>query len=174
MYEKKTHRNREHLVARLTEVLADTFVLFNTTQFCHWNVVGRAFHSLHRMFEAQYREMFEAVDLIAERIRILGYSTPGTLEDYVRLSNVKQRADQRTPEDMLQTLIEGHDLVAVRLETAIDAAQAAGDIATEDMLVERLRAHETAGWMLRAQIGHPPRKLELNLPERPLRSAESA
>ena len=35
----------------------------------HWNVTGPQFNSLHLMFMAQYTEQWNALDIIAERIR---------------------------------------------------------------------------------------------------------
>lgn len=42
------------------------------------------------MFEQQYTELALAVDLVAERIRALGFPAPGTYRDYGRLSSIKE------------------------------------------------------------------------------------
>src|ERR1044071_1422196 len=39
----------------LSNVLADTFTLYLKTHNFHWNVVGPMFHTLHLMFEEQYK-----------------------------------------------------------------------------------------------------------------------
>jgi starvation-inducible DNA-binding protein len=65
-------------------VLADTFNLLIATQGLHWNVQGPMFYSIHKLTEAQYRDMFEAVDKLAERIRSLGFMAPHSAEELGR------------------------------------------------------------------------------------------
>ena len=63
----------------LSKLSADTYTLYLKTHNFHWNVTGPMFKTLHLMFEAEYNELGLAVDLIAERIRALGSTAPGTL-----------------------------------------------------------------------------------------------
>ena len=53
------------------------------------------FQTLHLMFEAQYTELALAVDLIAERIRALGFPAPGTYAEYAKLSSIEETAGVR-------------------------------------------------------------------------------
>ena len=64
--------NRNGVIKLLTPLLADEYVLYTKTRNFHWNVVGPQFNDLHKFFEAQYQEIDEFVDEIAERIRQLG------------------------------------------------------------------------------------------------------
>ena len=109
------------LAAGLTGLLADTYTLYNTTQFYHWNVEGPQFHSLHAMFEEQYDELADAVDLIAERIRVLGWYTPGTLRDFLEVSRIEQTENVRDSAAMLDHLIRGHRTVAAQLAELVRA-----------------------------------------------------
>ena len=152
---------KRELAQQLTGVLADSYLLYHTTQFCHWNIVGGQFRALHEMFEEQYRALAEAVDMIAERIRILGFFTPGTLKDYAALSSNKQPEHMHEPEEMLEQLIEAQETVTRRIEAAIPVAHRVKDEATHDLLVERLRAHQKATWMLKSQAGHDSAKLQI-------------
>jgi len=56
----------------------------------HWNVKGQQFNSLHYMFMTQYTEQWNALDVIAERIRALGYPSPGTYKDFSTLATIKE------------------------------------------------------------------------------------
>jgi Ferritin-like domain len=76
--------------------LADTSTLYLKTHGYHWNVVGPMFHSLHLMFEQQYLELRDAVDVIAERIRALGSLAPGSYAELARLSSVADEEGART------------------------------------------------------------------------------
>ncbi len=66
----------------LSKVLADAFTLYLKTHNFHWNVVGPMFHTLHLMFEEQYNELWLAGDAIAERIRALGCTAPGSYREF--------------------------------------------------------------------------------------------
>ena len=67
-----------------------THTLYLKTHNFHWNVTGPMFQTLHLMFEAQYNELALAVDLVAERIRALGFPAPATYTDFGRLSTIKE------------------------------------------------------------------------------------
>jgi starvation-inducible DNA-binding protein len=65
--------DRAAIAKGLSRLLADTYTLYLTTHNFHWNVTGPMFNTLHTMFMAQYTELWNAVDPIAERIRSLGH-----------------------------------------------------------------------------------------------------
>ena len=71
-------KDRATIADGLSRLLADTYTLYLKTHNFHWNVKGPMFQTLHLMFETQYNELALAVDLIAERIRALGFPAPGT------------------------------------------------------------------------------------------------
>ena len=62
----------------LAHLLADSYSLYLKTHNFHWNVTGPMFSTLHLMFETHYTELSLAVDLIAERIRALGFVAPNS------------------------------------------------------------------------------------------------
>jgi len=163
MPERKTKPSPQHqrLAQHLTLVLADSYLLYHTTQLCHWNIVGKQFRVLHELFEEQYRGLAEAIDEVAERIRTLGFYTPGTLGDYVRLSCIEQPKETLSPDGMLEQLIAGHESVVAQIQRAMPVARQADDDATQDLLIERLRAHEKASWILKSQAGHESARIEL-------------
>lgn len=155
-----TTGQRERLARELEGVLADSYALYNALQVCHWNVVGPRFASLHDLFEKQYRELAEAIDDIAERIRALGYYTRGTLGELLAMTRVTDERDLRGSSEMLKHLITAHQQVIHRVRKAQGVAEEAVDEASFDLLVERQRAHEKAAWMLRAQAGEESETLQ--------------
>ncbi len=84
--------DRAEIAQGLSRLLADTYTLYLKTHNFHWNVTGPMFQTLHLMFEVQYNELALAVDLVAERIRALGFPAPATYADFARL-----RLDQGNP-----------------------------------------------------------------------------
>src|SRR5690554_3991732 len=60
---------REKIAQGLSALLADSYTLYLMTHNFHWNVTGPMFNTLHLMFMEQYTEQWNALDLVAERIR---------------------------------------------------------------------------------------------------------
>src|ERR1051325_9086378 len=79
---------RREIAGGLSRLLADTYTLYLKTHNFHWNVTGPMFQTLHLMFETQYNELALAVDLIAERIRALGFPAPGSYREFARLTSI--------------------------------------------------------------------------------------
>lgn len=138
--------------ALLEKALADTYVLYIKTQNCHWNVVDERFHSLHEFFEEQYKELAEAVDIIAERIRMLGRFTPASMSAFLELTSLSEIEGRLSGKQMLQTLLADHEALSAHLRGAVEMCDSQQDAGTSDMLVQRLRAHEKAAWMLRSHL----------------------
>ncbi|OAI49064.1 DNA starvation/stationary phase protection protein [Gammaproteobacteria bacterium SCGC AG-212-F23] len=136
----------------LTHLLADSYVLYLKTQNFHWNVTGPLFPSLHLMFESQYKELAEAVDEIAERIRALGSFAPASFSEFSKLSSIKEERKILSAEEMLKTLLKDHEALIGHMESMFKKAESANDQATMDLLIERIRAHEKTAWMLRSSI----------------------
>jgi starvation-inducible DNA-binding protein len=63
----------------------------------HWNVKGPMFNTLHVMFMGQYTEQWNALDVIAERIRALGHPAPGTFKAFAKLASIEAPEGCRPP-----------------------------------------------------------------------------
>ncbi|NQV06343.1 DNA starvation/stationary phase protection protein, partial [bacterium] len=116
----------------------------------HWNVTGPMFRSLHLMFEEQYVELRDAVDLIAERIRALGYPSPGSFTEFAALTSVPEGVGTTEAMEMVRALASGHETAARTARAVVAVAEAAGDVATADLATVRIDTHEKTAWMLRA------------------------
>ena len=110
------------------------------------------FQTLHLMFETQYNELALAVDLIAERIRALGYPAPGTYREYSRLSSIEETAGVPKAEKMIRLLVEGQEAVVRTARALIPWAGKVNDEATADLLTQRMQLHEKNAWMLRSLL----------------------
>jgi starvation-inducible DNA-binding protein len=143
---------REAIAGGLSRVLADSYTLYLKTHNYHWNVTGPMFQTLHLMFETQYNELALAVDLVAERIRALGFPAPGTYRKFVELSAIKEDDGIPKAEDMIRNLVEGHETVARTAREVFRAAEAASDQPTCDLLTQRMQVHEKTAWMLRSLL----------------------
>jgi len=149
-----TKTNANIAMARhLTQALSDTYVLAIKTHGYHWNVKGPLFAPLHAFFGEMYEQLTDAADEIAERIRALGLMPEGSMKGFLENTVIKE-ANAKAPDakGMLKDLLHSHQQVRARLAEAEAFAGDVGDVATQDMMVERLRAHDKTIWMLRSQI----------------------
>jgi len=153
--EPATSIKKQHLqkvADELTHLLADTYTLYLKTQNFHWNVTGPLFPQLHLLFESQYQELADAVDVIAERIRALGCFAPATFSEFQKLSSLKEDKGSISARDMVKKLMKDHETVSHLLSTIFEKAEKANDQATIDLLTERMRVHDKTAWMLRSSL----------------------
>ena len=146
-------KDRAAIAQGLSRLLADTYTLYLTTHNFHWNVTGPMFNTLHTMFMAQYTELWNAVDPIAERIRSLGHVALGSYAQFGQLATVPD-APATPPKalDMVRVLVEGHEAVARTARSLFPLADKASDEPTADLLTQRLTVHEQTAWMLRSLL----------------------
>ena len=144
---------RASVAQGLSKLLADTYAVYLKTHGYHWNVRGPNFTALHQQFMEQYTEMWNAIDLVAERIRALGEFAPQGYRAFANLSSVADGDPEKNAEEMLRELRRDHETVIATARAALPAAQEAGDEVTVSLLSDRLTAHEKHAWMLCASLG---------------------
>jgi starvation-inducible DNA-binding protein len=144
--------DREKIVRGLSALLADSFTLYLMTHNFHWNVTGPQFNSLHLMFMGQYTEQWNALDIIAERIRALGHPAPATYKEFVKLASIKEVDGVPKTNDMIRQLVAAQEATARTARKLFPVVEAAGDQPTADLLTQRLEIHEKTAWMLRSLL----------------------
>jgi starvation-inducible DNA-binding protein len=147
-----TEADRKGIATGLSRLLADSFVLYLKTHGFHWNVTGPQFHTLHLMFMGQYTEQWNALDLIAERIRALGFPAPASFAAYAELASIKEESGVPKADDMIRQLVEAHEATARTAREVFRLADAANDQPTAGLCTDRMEVHEKAAWMLRSLI----------------------
>ena len=147
-----SHDDRAKIVDGLSRLLADSYTLYLMTHNFHWNVTGPQFNSLHNMFMTQYTEQWNALDVIAERIRALGFAAPGTYKQFVKLTSIKEVEGVPKAEEMLRLLVDAHETVARTARSIFAVIEDANDQPTADILTQRLDVHEKTAWMLRSSL----------------------
>ena len=145
-------QDRTAIAAGLSRLLADSYTLYLKTHNYHWNVTGPMFNTLHLMFEQQYTELALAVDLIAERIRALGFPAPGSYKAYAALTSIEEETGTPSAEEMIRQLVKGQEAVVRTARAVFPTAEAANDEPTADLLTQRMQIHEKNAWMLRSLV----------------------
>ena len=145
-------QGKREMAESLSHLLADTHILYLKTQGFHWNVTGPMFYQLHLLFEEQYRELLQAGDEIAERIRALGFYAPGSYKEFSKLTCLREAEGVPGPAEMISQLMNDHEMAARTTSWALSVARSTVDSATEELLTRRLSAHERAAWMLKSLL----------------------
>lgn len=140
--------SNQDVIATLKKALADTQILYFKTHAFHWNVTGPRFHSLHEMFEEQYREIWEAIDIMAERVRSLGDFVANNSQEITENGSLRTAGQTPDADEMVQALAEDNRAIVETLKLCAKAANDNDDMATEDLMIEGMRAHNKAAWML--------------------------
>lgn len=147
-----SEKNREAINSGLQKLLADTYILYFKTHSYHWNVTGPQFNTLHQMFQTQYNELWLSIDLIAERIRALGFYAPSSSHQLGKLTSIHEEGGVPHADDMIRHLVSGHETVIRTARSLLPAADEGGDEVTLDLLTQRLEVHEKTAWMLRSLL----------------------
>ncbi len=144
--------NNKNIAKTLHNVLSNSYALYLKTQNYHWNVTGANFKSLHELFGAQYEELAEAIDEIAERIRALDVLVPASFNAFGDESKIKNGNEKAKVEAMVQELYNDNQTLAKIVNAALKIVQKEGDEASADMLIGRIQAHDKNAWMLKSSL----------------------
>jgi starvation-inducible DNA-binding protein len=114
--------------------------------------VGPQFSELHKFFEAQYEEIDDIIDEVAERARALGGRSLGSLAEFLRHTRLKESSGDSPPaREMLADLLADHEALIRSLRADADVVGGEhADAGTNDFLVGLMEQHEKMAWMLRA------------------------
>jgi len=143
---------RKKIVEGLSRLLADSYTLYLMTHNFHWNVTGPMFSSLHAMFMEQYTEQWNALDIIAERIRALGFPAPGTYKQFNDMATIKEVEGVPTAEEMIRYLVNAQEATARTARELFPVVDEVNDQPTADVLTQRIDVHEKTAWMLRSLL----------------------
>jgi starvation-inducible DNA-binding protein len=137
-------------IAALNQALADTITLRDMYKKHHWQVVGPTFNQLHLLYDTHFEAQVELVDMLAERIQILGGVSLAMAADIAEETRIPRPPRGREPAAVqLSRLIDAHTMILKFARDAADKASDAGDSGTDDLLVSNVvRTNELQAWFL--------------------------
>ena len=143
-----------HVADSLNKLLSDEHVLYIKTRNAHWNVVGPDFAAQHKFFEGQYGDLEIIIDQVAERIRAIDHYTVGTMEDYLKLTQLNENSRENNDSlSFIKDLLEDHESIIISLRENISRfANDWQDIGSSDFITGLMETHEKMAWMLRAHL----------------------
>lgn len=138
----------------LNRLLADEFILYTKTLNNHWNVRGMQFSSLHEFFEVLYKQGLQFADDVAERVRTLGGTALGTMDDFLKQTRLKEQAGfPPDPRGMISGMLADHEAICRTLREGVELSEESwNDPGTNNFLTGLLEKHEKTAWMLRAHL----------------------
>jgi len=149
---------RLEMTEQLNQLLADTMSLRDLYKKCHWQVAGPTFYQLHLLYDKHYDEQVELVDLIAERIQLLGGVSIAMAADVAETTQVERppRGREEVPVQ-LSRLLDAHQVIIRQARTLARRASALGDDGTNDLVVsDVLRGNELQVWFLSEHLVNMP------------------
>jgi starvation-inducible DNA-binding protein len=148
------NENLAKVAGILVQTLADEFVLYTKTKKAHWNVEGADFYNKHLFFEAQYEQLDDIIDSLAERIRMLGHYAPATLREYLALTHLSEtHLESNDSLTYMKALLSDHESILIHLRENIENfAVEFHDAGTSDYITGLLETHEKMAWMLRSHL----------------------
>jgi len=149
-----TEKNLDKSISLLSALLSDEMTLYVKTRKFHWNVSGQSFMELHKLFESQYAELEETIDLVAERINKLGSKTIGTMKEFTELTRLKESPDKYPAQkEMIKELLNDHESLIIQVRKDIEECNEKNkDLGTIDFLTGIMQQHETTAWVLRRYL----------------------
>jgi starvation-inducible DNA-binding protein len=120
----------------------------------HWNVTGPQFFVLHSEFEKNYDELADDIDNVAERIRTLGYKTPGTLKEFLSFSTLQEEPGKYPDQTaMVQNIVKDFETVIEKINsTAVKMQNEVHDEASAGMFYNMVEKYQKKLWMLKSLL----------------------
>lgn len=142
--------NLKPIATELNLLLANYHLYYQKLRNFHWNVSGKHFFNLHEKFESLYKSALEKIDDIAERIITLRFKPESNYSTYLEIAEIKESPEDLSANDMVDEILNSHQLLIKHLHKTIEEASEAGDEGTIDLIAGNLREIEKQSWMLDA------------------------
>jgi starvation-inducible DNA-binding protein len=145
-------------VEHLNQVLADTITLRDLYKKHHWQVSGPTFYQLHLLFDKHYEEQNELVDMIAERIQMLGGVSIAMAPDVAETTLIPRPPKGREEAPVqVSRLVHAHEIILEEARSMARQAAERGDDGTNDLLVSDIvRSNEKQVWFLSEHLVDVP------------------
>ena len=137
----------------LNTLLSDEYLLYTKTRNYHWNITGDNFIELHKLYEKQYEEIEQIIDLTAERIRYLGHNAEGRLKDFLKLTHIDEQEYTSDQQVQIRNLLQDHESIIIYIRKCIPTIDdKCNDAGTADFVTGVMEQHEKIAWFLRSYI----------------------
>ena len=151
---------RQTLVGLLNTTLAATSDLYSQTKQAHWNVKGKDFYQLHKLYDKLAGKLEDPLDLVAERIVLLGGYAFGTVRMAAQTSPIAPfpGTDAEGDDDafndpsFLTTMADRWAQYADHIREADKLADEVGDPGTTDLYDQITHVADRGTWFVEAHL----------------------
>ena len=145
-----THNKpNDAIVQSLQKQVANAFILYLNYKHYHWQTFGPLFRDLHKLFDEFAEEVYETIDVMAERVRMIGQNPVSRIEEFQKTATIKSAADNSDMREMVKEADANVIQVIKEMREAIKTADDNDDPGTADVLTRFVQIHEKHEWWLR-------------------------
>ena len=143
----------EEIVKNLNEFLCDLEIMNVKLQNYHWNVHGKGFFITHEKLEEYYNEIRIQIDEIAEHILALGYQPLGTMQDFMKNSEIEEAKNEKIKSlPIIKNVIKDLNILKQKAVKIKNEAEQQSDYATSALMDNYLANYSKKLWMLNETI----------------------
>ena len=143
----------EEIIKKLNEFLSDLEIMNVKLQNYHWNVTGKGFFITHEKLEEYYDETREQIDEIAEHILSLGAEPLGTMQDFIKNSEIQEAKNEKIKSlEIIKNVIKDLQTLQQKAITIKQEAEKQSDFATSAIMDNYLGNYAKKLWMLNETI----------------------
>jgi starvation-inducible DNA-binding protein len=151
MAEQISEHNKANdaVVSNLQKQVANAFILYLNYKHYHWQTFGPLFRDLHLLFDEFAEEVYATIDVMAERVRMIGQNPVSRIEEFQKTATIKSAAENTEMRSMISEADANAIQVIKEMREAIKTADEADDPGTADVLTRFVQIHEKHEWWLR-------------------------
>jgi len=144
-----TAREAQAVTEALNPLVADLFALYVKTKNFHWHLAGSHFRDYHLLFDEQADVIFDAIDLLAERVRRVGGTTIRSIAHISQLQTIADDNEEFVPAgQMVRRLMDDNTHLARAMRAAHEVCEHSRDVATASILETLIDEAERRTWFL--------------------------
>jgi starvation-inducible DNA-binding protein len=144
-----TPQESQAITEALNPLIADFFALYVKTKNFHWHLAGSHFRDYHLLFDEHADQIFDATDLLAERVRRVGGTTIRSISHIQQLQTISDDNDDFVPAgEMVERLMQDNAHLVKTQRAAHAVCEKSQDVATTSLLETLIDESERRKWFL--------------------------
>jgi starvation-inducible DNA-binding protein len=145
----ENNKPNNEVVLALQKQVANAFIIYLNYKHYHWQTFGPLFRDMHRLFDEFAADVYATIDVMAERIRMIGQDPVSRIEEFQKTASIASAKDSKDMREMVREANANVLTVISEMRAGIKAAEEADDPGTADVLVRFVQIHEKHEWWLR-------------------------
>lgn len=144
--------NKE-LATSLNAYLANLGVEYIKVHNLHWNVRGSQFKAAHEYLESIYDNLSDALDEVAELLKMQGETPLASLKDFLDASSIEELASEPVGvKAALETLLADVRTLNEQARAIRELAGAQDDFHAANMMEDHIAAYEKTIWFVESML----------------------